>query len=115
MASTRIKSSDIKTQCQSMEKASATQQDWVELVAGRRSWHVTLNYLVLAKTQIKDLLLTGQMFDVTIRDKDSTAGCILTGKALMTVVGQVASVGNLAQASFQLDGSGPLAEPTPST
>ena len=36
MASTRIKSDDIQTQANAIEKASATQQDWEEVIPGRK-------------------------------------------------------------------------------
>lgn len=106
VASAAIRSDEINTACPSIERASATQQGWKELLAGRKSWSLTLNYLMLAAARLRDVLLTGQMFDVTIRDKSNTS--TLTGKALMTTAKQTHTVGNLCQGSFSLEGSGPL-------
>ena len=106
VASAAIRSDEINTACPSIERASATQQGWKEVLAGRKSWSLTLNYLMLAAARLRDVLLIGQMFDVTIRDKSNTS--TLTGKALMTAAKQTHTVGNLCQGSFSLEGSGPL-------
>lgn len=106
LAATAVKSQDIETQCATMEKASATQQEWEEHIAGRKSWSINIDYLVLVASQVEDLLKVGQEFDVTVRDRDSTYG--VTGKAIMTNVHGVSSVGNLATGSFVLKGSGAL-------
>lgn len=106
MASTSIRSQDIRSHCDAIEKASATQQDWTEVVAGRKSWKIDISYLVMAAGRIRDLLLVGQMFDVTVKDKDNTQS--VTGTAMLTDVGNVAAFGNLAQGSMSLIGSGAL-------
>lgn len=108
VASTAIRSDEINTACPSIERASATQQGWKEVLAGRKSWSMTVNYLVLAAARLRDVLLIGQMFDVTIKDRDITNPTTLTGKALMTGAKQTHTVGNLCQGSFSLEGSGPL-------
>lgn len=106
VASTSIRSQDIRSHCDAIEKASVTQQDWTEVVAGRKSWKIDISYLVMAAGRIRDLLLVGQMFDVTIKDKDNTQS--VTGTAMLTDVGNVAAFGNLAQGSMSLIGSGAL-------
>lgn len=106
VASAAIRSDEINTACPSIERASATQQDWKEVLAGRKSWTLTLNYLMLAAARLRDVLLIGQMFNVTIKDKSNTS--TLTGKALMTAAKQTHTTGNLCQGSFSLEGSGPL-------
>lgn len=109
LASTAIKSQDIQTQCQAIEKASAVQQDWEEVVAGRKAWTIKINYLVLTESKVVDLLYVGQMFDITLKVGETS---YLTGKALMTSTGQVAAIGTLANGSFSLRGNGPLAVPS---
>lgn len=106
VASAAIRSDEINTACPSTERASATQQDWKEVLAGRKSWTLTLNYLMLAASRLRDVLLIGQMFDITIRDRANIS--TLTGKALMTAAKQTHTTGNLCQGSFSLEGSGPL-------
>ena len=108
LASTHVKSQDIQTECSTIEKASATQQDWVDRIAGRKSWQMSINYLVMRAAQIRDLLYVGQTFDITVRDRDNTTGGSISGTAIMTGVHGVSSVGNLATGSFTLQGSGPL-------
>ena len=105
LANTRIRSNDIQTGCDTIEKASSSQQDWKEYVAGRKGWTLTVNYLVLASTQVADLLYAGQLFDITMKSGNTN---LLTGTALMTAVKQVATVGNLATGAFTLQGSGAL-------
>lgn len=109
LASTCIRSQDIQTSCATIEKASSTQQDWEEHIAGRKSWNLTVNYLVLASAQVNDLLYVGQTFDIRMDIGETT---YLVGKAIMNQVKQTATIGNLAQGSFSLKGSGPLAAPT---
>jgi predicted secreted protein len=107
LASTCIKSQDIQTKAEAIEVASSTQQDWKEFIAGRKEWSLTVSYLVLSSAKVADLLYTGQVFDISIKEVGSSSS-LLTGTALMTAVKQVASVGNLCQGSFSLQGSGPL-------
>lgn len=108
LANTRIRSNEIQTSCDMIEKASASQQDWKEYVAGRNSWTLTVNYLVLASAQVADLLYVGQTFDITIKSGNSE---LLTGSAIITGVKNTATVGNLAQGGFTLQGSGALSIP----
>lgn len=109
LASTSIRSQDIQTSCATIEKASSTQQDWEEHIAGRKSWNLTVNYLVLSSAKVNDLLYVGQTFDISMNIGETT---YLVGTAIMIQVKQTAIIGNLAQGSFSLKGSGPLAAPT---
>ena len=109
LASTSIRSQDIQTSCATIEKASSTQQDWEEHIAGRKSWNLTVNYLVLSSAKVNDLLYVGQAFDVRMNIGETT---YLVGKAIMNQAKQTATIGNLTQGSFSLKGSGPLAAPT---
>lgn len=106
LANTRIKSHDIQTGSEVIEKASATQQKWKEYEAGRNEWQLTVNYLVVRNSQVADLLLAGETFDVTVKSGNTN---LLTGKAIMTQAKNVAAMGNLATGGFQLKGSGALA------
>lgn len=106
MASTRIKSDDIQTHADAIEKASATQQTWKEVIAGRKEWTLNVNYLVLAAAKLTDVLLAGQMFDITIRHISENVS--LTGQALLTDCKQTHTVNSLCQGSFTFRGNGPL-------
>lgn len=107
LASTAIKSQDIQTEADVIEKASSSQQSWREYIAGRKGWSVTLSYLVLTSDKILDLLKVGQTFSVTIKKVDDNTNKV-TGNAILKAVKQTASVGNLAQGSWQLQGTGAL-------
>ena len=106
MASTRIKSDDIQTRADSIEKASSTQQQWREVIAGRKEWTLNCNYLVLAAAKLTDVLLAGQMFDITIRHISENVS--LTDQALLTDCKQTHTVNSLCQGSFSFRGNGPL-------
>lgn len=111
LAATHIKSDDIQTQAATIEKASATQQDWREYIAGRKDWSVNVSYLVLAPQMITHVLLVGEVFDVTIRDTGREY-VSMTGKAILTDCKQSYAVGALAKGSFVFKGSGPLTVPS---
>jgi len=108
LASTRIKSNDIKTKCDVIEKASATQQTWKEFVAGRSEWSINVGYLVLAAPQVRNVLLVRQTFDLTFTASDGTSTSTLTGKAILTTADIKANTGSLAQGTFAFQGTGPL-------
>lgn len=107
LANTKIKSQSIKSQCGVIEKASSTQQDWVEVVAGRKSWSLTVRYLVLSGSQVKDVLKVGQTFSITMQEYGSSTNKV-TGTALLSGVDAEYPTGNLAQGTFTLTGSGAL-------
>ena len=106
MASTRIKSDDIQTRADTIEKASSTQQQWREYIAGRKEWTLTTNYLVLAAAKLTDVLLVGQSFDITVRHISENV--TLTGQAILTDAKQKHTVNSLCQGSFTFRGNGPL-------
>lgn len=107
VAATAINSQEIHTECESMEKASATQQDWTECIAGRKSWSLTVNYLVMTSVKIKDLLKVGQMFGILVKERNDNTNTV-SGTALLTGVTNTATVGTLIKASFSFQGSGAL-------
>ena len=59
-----------------------------------------------AAAKVRDLLYAGQTFGVTVRDAANTYS--VSGTAIMTAVKHVSTVGNLAQGSFSLKGTGAL-------
>jgi predicted secreted protein len=108
LASTRIKSNDIKNKCDVIEKASANQQTWKEYIAGRSEWSINVGYLVLAAPQVRNVLLVRQTFDLTFTANDGTDTETLTGKAILTAADIKANSGSLAQGTFAFQGTGPL-------
>ena len=107
MASTYIKSHDVQTDADLLEKASASQQRWKEFETGRLSWQATVNYFVMTSAQIKDVLYTGQKFDAVIKKVGDDVNT-LSGMVIMRSAKQSATLGNLCQGVFTLQGTGPL-------
>ncbi|MBQ4388002.1 MAG: hypothetical protein II822_10425 [Prevotella sp.] len=105
IANTRIRSNDIQTQADTIEKASSNQQQWKEFIAGRKEWNLTVSYLVLASSQVSQLLYVGQTFGIIMKQGSTS---LLTGTAIMQSVRQTATIGNLCQGSFSLKGTGAL-------
>ena len=107
LASTRIRSNEIQTTADTIEKASATQQDWREYIAGRKEWQVTTNYLVQSTgNEIDKVLNVGVKYDVQFID--NTSGHMLGGEAILVSAKISAIKGNLITGSFQFKGSGAL-------
>ena len=105
IASTRIRSDEIDTSADTIEKASSEQQEWKEFIAGRKEWSLQVGYLVLASSQVSQLLYAGQTFGVTFKQGSTT---LLTGTALMTQVKQSYTIGAICKGSFSLKGTGAL-------
>lgn len=106
LAGTAVKSHDITTDADTIEKASSTQQTWREYVTGRKGWSINMSYIVTAGAKIVWELKVGETFDVTISDSNSNYR--LTGSAILETAKQTYTVGNLANGSFILKGTGPL-------
>ena len=102
------RATEMQSKCETMEKASATQQTWTERIAGRASWLLTTDYLVMAHGQMQDLLRVRQFFDVTITAAEGQSSTVLSGRAILKEVTINAAVGSLVKGSFALEGSGPL-------
>ena len=103
-----VKSHDIDTMCDLLERASASQQEWKEFLPGRKEWDVNVNYLVLqdANSNIEDLLRVGTTY--AIRIKGHTGNYKLSGNAICQHCKQNYQRGNLSVGSFVLKGNGPL-------
>ena len=106
LAGTAVKSHDITTVANTIEKASSTQKTWHEYVTGRKGWSINMSYLVTAGAKIHWELKVGETFTVTIADRNSNYR--LVGTAILETAKQTYTVGNLANGSFVLKGSGPL-------
>jgi predicted secreted protein len=110
------RSSEIQTDGDTIEIASATQGAWREFMAGRKNWSITVNYLVAPDTSalsisggtgLKDLLQVGNTFTLKIYKRGATA-VVLQGNAILKTVKITATRGNLIQGTFQFVGNGSL-------
>ena len=103
-----VKSHDIDTMCELIEKSSATQQDWKEYIAGRKEWEINVSQLVLqnAASNIEDLLRVGNTYHVRIKGR--TGSYKLSGDAICQHCNQRYQRGSLSVGSFALKGTGAL-------
>ena len=103
-----VKSQDIQNGADTIEKASSSQQNWKEFIAGRKEWGINVNYLVLenANTNVRDVLKVGDTYTLRIKDRDGNYS--ITGNAICTQCKQTYSNGNLCAGSFAFKGTGAL-------
>ena len=103
-----VKSHEANSSADTIEKASSTQQDWKEFIAGRKEWSINVNYLVLqdSNTNVEDLLKVGTTY--AIRIKGRTGSYKVSGNAICTQCKQSYTRGTLAVGTFAFKGTGAL-------
>lgn len=103
-----VKNQSITTNCPTHETASDTQQGWEESEPGRKSWTLSVSYLLLndSSCNIEDVLKIGTK--VTLMMKGRTGVYSIKGQAWVTTCKQDFQDGNLSQGSYQFRGTGPL-------
>jgi NAD(P)H-nitrite reductase large subunit len=100
------KTQRLQTTCGSLEKASSTQQEWNEYVAGRAGWTITVNKLVTLVDDIREVLKIRDTVTIVMRDRANTKS--LTGTAIVTACDTTYTKGSLATGSYSFLGTGPL-------
>ena len=99
------KSNEIKTLCDLME--TSTSSIWREYISGRKSWSVTVGYLVTSTISAASNLLTvGNSYTISIRTRTGTS--VASGTAICSECTIRATKGSLMQGTFTFRGSGPL-------
>ena len=99
------RTNEINTECGKIPIASATQKDWEEIIAGRKSWSMSVGWLLLANADVQKILKVGTMVTVYVKSGNTQ---LLTGTALITQSNLRLTWSNIAQGSFALSGSGAL-------
>ena len=102
------KSDEIQVDCETIEIASATDQAWTHYISGRKSWSLTVGWLVLANTDVRKALLVGSTVTIKIKGRGDTDANGISGSAIIRTCKITATRGNLATGSFQFVGNGPL-------
>ena len=102
------KSDELKVDCETIKIASATNQDWEHIIAGRKSWSLNVSWLVLANTDVRKALQVGSSVTIKFKGRNATDANGLSGSAIIKTCKITAIRGNLAQGSFQFVGNGPL-------
>ena len=87
-----------------IEKASSTNSDYKEYIAGRKEWAVSLNHLVSSAAPFEGLLKVGETYTLSIMIGTTRK----VGTAICQEAEIQASVGNLAAGSVKFQGSGAL-------
>lgn len=102
------KSDEIQVESDTIEIASATDQEWTHYISGRKSWSLTVGWLVLANQDVRKMLLAGSVVTIKIKGRGESDANGVTGAAILKTVKVTATRGNLAQGSFAFVGNGPL-------
>ena len=102
------KSDELQVDSETIEIASATDQAWTHSISGRKSWSLTVGWLVLANQDVRKLLLAGSVVTIKIKGRGASDSSGLQGAAILKTVKITATRGNLAQGSFAFVGNGPL-------
>lgn len=107
------KSGEIQTECGTIEIASSAQSDWEwnNFIKGRKSWSVTVSYLVTNVANIRKMLNVGETYTLSIYQRGmppSGGNPNLTGSAILTTCKQTYTRGNLIGGTFVFKGTGSL-------
>lgn len=105
------KANTIQCGCETIEIADANDGEWVHKVAGRKTWSVTVSFLLVAASSgnmavnIRNLLSVGSSYTLVIKPN---GGSGVTGTALLTSMEVQGAVGSLATGSWKFEGNGAL-------
>ena len=98
------KSCTVSMKCDTIEKASATNQTSKEFLAGRTEWDVSLNHLVESTAPLEGLLKVGGTYTLSIVIGSTRK----YGSAISVQADLAGAVGGLASGTVKFKGSGPL-------
>lgn len=107
-----IISHEVRTEADRLEIAGSTQGQWREFIAGRKTWEVTANYMVVSSDMILGMLQTGQTFELKSYDKsDPTIN--VHGYAILEQCRIKAERGTLVHGNFKFRGTQDLTAAIP--
>lgn len=101
------KSDEIQVEGELIEIASPTTGTWRTYVLGKKSWSLTVSWLLAAVSDVKSVLQVGDHVQLQIG-----GGSGMVGYAYIKTVKVTATKGSLASGSFQFVGDGELAQAT---
>ena len=107
------RSNEFQTDIDLQEVSSPNTGTWKEHLPQREEWNVSTNFLVTSDESLLSLLKTRKYVTLSFvsRTPGGTVTELLTGEAWVKSCKITATLGNLAQGSFQFVGNGPLAPP----
>lgn len=101
------KSDEIQVGCETIPISSPSSGDWTAAIAGRKSWSITVGFLITGMPKVFDGIdMVGT--NVSLRIKYRSGTVWEEGSAICTTFKVTATRGNLAQGSFAFQGNGPL-------
>ena len=105
------KSNEIQVESEKITISSPNTGQWKEHIVGRKEWGFTVSWLFGNTTDIKNLLMIGNDYTITVYGRVGSAITpMLQGTATCMTAKATLTRGNLAQGSFSFDGNGPLIE-----
>lgn len=81
---------------------------WKQYIKKRKTWSVTVNFLVLQYSGVRDLLKVGDSYTLKIRGRNSSDSTGVSGTAILKTCRITAQRGNLVQGTFQFQGNSSL-------
>lgn len=115
-----VKSDDIQTSAETIERSSPFTGAWRTHVTKRKGWSFSTNYLVMSTsalgissvTGLQDILQVGNEYKLYIKDRRYGEDDGVNGTAILTKCKISAKIGNLVQGNFEFLGNSEL-EATP--
>lgn len=102
------RSHEIQVGAEMIEISGPNSGQWKQYITGRKEWSVTLNYLVLQRAQLRDMLEVGNTYQVVFKQRNEANSTGLVGYATIKTCRITATRGNLIQGTFAFQGSGAL-------
>ena len=101
------KSDEIQVGCEIIPISSPSDGAWTAAIAGRKSWAITVGFLVAnVENVFSSIEMVGNRFELIIQH--SQGSNFMRGYAICTTFKVTATKGNLVQGSFAFQGIGPL-------
>lgn len=105
------KSNEIQADCGLIEISSPTSGKWREFITGRKEWTLNVNFLLLADTDVQNLLQVGNAFTLLVKGRNADDSYGVTGDAILKTVKHSYTRGNLCVGTYQFRGNGALTIP----
>lgn len=103
-----VKTSGVKSGADTIETASATDGQWRQYITGRKEWSISVGYLILANSGVRDLLKVGTTYTLKIKGRGAADSTGVTGTAILSACDIQLDRGKLVSGNFQFKGTGAL-------
>ena len=101
------KSHEIQVDSETIEISSPSNGDWRQHIVGRKSWSITVNFLVSAVGDLAKLLNVGNSYTVTIKDRSNNSYNV-SGTATLVHCDEKFTRGSLSVGNYRFQGNGAL-------